>query len=65
MQPELTVSATWDYSAEIGVVEAHRALQRGMRRRVELADGGVRSPDDVLKLMCLGADCSASVRWQW
>ncbi len=44
--------------AEIGVVEAHRALlNSGMRRRVELwADGGVRSPDDVLKLMCLGAD---------
>ncbi len=44
--------------AEIGIVEAHRALlASGMRHRVELwADGGVRSPDDVVKLMCLGAD---------
>ncbi|MBN1246311.1 MAG: glutamate synthase, partial [Anaerolineae bacterium] len=44
--------------AEIGVAESHRALlASGMRRRVELwADGGVRSPDDVVKLMCLGAD---------
>jgi glutamate synthase (NADPH/NADH) large chain len=44
--------------AEIGLVEAHRALvQSGMRPRVELwADGGVRSPDDVAKLMCLGAN---------
>ena len=44
--------------AEIGVVEAHRALlASNMRRRVELwADGGVRTPDDIVKLMCLGAD---------
>jgi glutamate synthase (NADPH/NADH) large chain len=44
--------------AEIGLVEAHRALlQSSMRRRVELwADGGIRSPDDVVKLMCLGAN---------
>lgn len=44
--------------AEIGVVQAHRALlASGMRKRVEVwADGGVRSPDDVVKLMCLGAN---------
>jgi glutamate synthase (NADPH/NADH) large chain len=44
--------------AEIGVVAAHRALLAGdMRHRVELwADGGLRSPDDVVKLMCLGAN---------
>ncbi|NLF02849.1 MAG: glutamate synthase [Anaerolineales bacterium] len=44
--------------AEIGLVEAHRALlESDMRRRVELwADGGVRTPDDVVKLMCLGAN---------
>jgi glutamate synthase (NADPH) large chain len=43
---------------DIGVVEAHRALlASSMRKRVELwADGGVRSPDDVVKLMCLGAN---------
>ncbi len=43
---------------DIGVVEAHRALlASGMRKRVELwVDGGVRSPDDVVKLMCLGAN---------
>jgi len=43
---------------DIGVVEAHRALlASGMRKRVELwADGAVRSPDDVVKLMCLGAN---------
>ncbi len=43
---------------DIGIVEAHRALLAGgMRKRVELwADGGVRSPDDVVKLMCLGAN---------
>jgi glutamate synthase (NADPH/NADH) large chain len=44
--------------AEIGVVEAHRALtESGLRDRVELwADGGVRSAADVAKLMCLGAN---------
>lgn len=44
--------------AEIGITEAHRAVTAShMRRRVELwADGGVRSPDDVVKLMCLGAN---------
>ena len=44
--------------AEIGVVEAHRALSEfGLRGKVEIwADGGVRSGADVLKLMCLGAN---------
>lgn len=44
--------------AEIGIVETHRALlESQMRQRVEIwADGGVRSPDDVVKLMCLGAN---------
>ena len=44
--------------AEIGLVEAHRTLlQSDMRGRVELwADGGLRSPDDVVKLMCVGAN---------
>lgn len=44
--------------AEIGVVEAHRALsESGLRNRVEIwADGGVRSAADAVKLMCLGAN---------
>jgi glutamate synthase (NADPH/NADH) large chain len=44
--------------AEIGIVEAHRALtESGLREKVELwADGGVRSAADVVKLMCLGAN---------
>jgi glutamate synthase (NADPH/NADH) large chain len=44
--------------AEIGVVEAHRALsEAGLRGRVEIwADGGVRSAADAVKLMCLGAN---------
>jgi glutamate synthase (NADPH) large chain len=44
--------------AEIGIVEAHRALsESGLRGRVEIwADGGVRSAADVVKLMCLGAN---------
>jgi len=44
--------------AEIGIVEAHRALsESGLRAKVEIwADGGVRSGADVLKLMCLGAN---------
>jgi glutamate synthase (NADPH/NADH) large chain len=44
--------------AEIGLVQAHRALLASdMRKRVEVwADGGARSPDDVVKLMCLGAN---------
>lgn len=44
--------------AEIGVVDAHRALtEAGLRGRVEIwTDGGVRSAADVVKLMCLGAN---------
>ncbi len=44
--------------AEIGIVEAHRALtEAGLRKKVEIwADGGVRSAADVVKLMCLGAN---------
>ncbi|MFT3895546.1 MAG: glutamate synthase-related protein [Anaerolineales bacterium] len=44
--------------AEIGVVDAHRALtEAGLRTKVELwADGGVRSAADAVKLMCLGAN---------
>ncbi len=44
--------------AEIGVVEAHRALsESGLRSKVEIwADGGVRSAADAVKLMCLGAN---------
>ncbi len=44
--------------AEIGIVEAHRALsEAGLRSRVEIwADGGVRSAADTVKLMCLGAN---------
>jgi glutamate synthase (NADPH/NADH) large chain len=44
--------------ADIGVVEAHRALsESGLRGKVEIwADGGVRSAADVVKLMCLGAN---------
>jgi len=44
--------------AEIGVVEAHRALVRsGLRDRVELwCDGGMKSALDVVKMLCFGAD---------
>ena len=44
--------------AEIGVVEAHRALLRsGLRDRVEIwCDGGMKSALDVVKMLCLGAD---------
>ena len=44
--------------AEIGIVDAHRALtEAGLREKVELwADGGVRSAADAVKLMCLGAN---------
>ncbi len=44
--------------AEVGVVEAHRALsEAGLRNKVEVwTDGGVRSAADAVKLMCLGAN---------
>ncbi len=44
--------------AEIGVVEAHRALtEGGMRDRVELwCDGGMRTAADAVKMMLLGAN---------
>ncbi|MBI3521813.1 MAG: alpha-hydroxy-acid oxidizing protein [Chloroflexi bacterium] len=44
--------------AEIGVVEAHRALAaNGLREDVELwCDGGMKSALDVVKMLCLGAD---------
>ena len=44
--------------AEIGVVEAHRALsEAGLRSRVELwCDGGMRTAADVVKMICLGAN---------
>jgi glutamate synthase (NADPH/NADH) large chain len=43
---------------ELGTVLAHHALtEAGIRDRVEIwADGGLRSADDALKLMCLGAN---------
>ncbi|MDI3298515.1 MAG: glutamate synthase-related protein [Bacillota bacterium] len=43
---------------EIGVSEVHRALvEAGLRQRVEIwADGGVKSAEDVLRLMLLGAN---------
>lgn len=45
-------------SADIGVPLVHQALvASGLRDRVEVwADGGVRTGDDVLKLVLLGAD---------
>jgi len=44
--------------AEIGISEAHRALvESGLRQNVELwADGGMRSGDDILKMILLGAN---------
>ena len=44
--------------AEIGVVEAHRALvAAGIRDRVEIwADGGMKSALDTVKMMLLGAN---------
>jgi glutamate synthase (NADPH/NADH) large chain len=43
---------------EIGTVLAHHALtEAGIRDRVELwADGGLRSADDCIKLICMGAN---------
>ncbi len=44
--------------AEIGVVEAHRALlQSGLRDRVEIwCDGGMKGGADVVKMIMLGAN---------
>ena len=44
--------------AEIGVIEAHRALsEAGLRSKVEIwTDGGVRCAADAVKLMCMGAN---------
>jgi len=44
--------------AEIGVSEAHRALvESGLRQNIEIwADGGMRSGNDVLKMILLGAN---------
>ncbi|MEN8258679.1 MAG: glutamate synthase-related protein [Thermodesulfobacteriota bacterium] len=44
--------------AEIGVSEAHRALtESGLRQNVEIwGDGGMRSGNDVLKMILLGAN---------
>lgn len=46
------------FPAELSVFEAHEALLcSGLRDHVELwADGGVKSTDDILKLMALGAN---------
>ena len=43
---------------EIGTVLAHHALtEAGIRDRVEIwADGGLRSADDCIKLICMGAN---------
>jgi glutamate synthase (NADPH/NADH) large chain len=44
--------------AEIGVSEAHRALiESGLRSGIEIwTDGGMRSGDDILKMILLGAN---------
>lgn len=44
--------------AEVGVVEAHRALVRaGLRDTVEVwCDGGMKHAADVVKMICLGAN---------
>ncbi len=44
--------------AEVGIKEAHRALtEAGLRHQVELwADGGIRTAEDVLKCVLLGAN---------
>jgi glutamate synthase (NADPH/NADH) large chain len=44
--------------AEVGVVEAHRALiEAGLRHKVEIwCDGGMRTAADVVKMICLGAN---------
>ncbi len=44
--------------AEIGVSEAHRALvESGLRAGIEIwTDGGMRSGDDILKMILLGAN---------
>ncbi|HEX2865830.1 MAG TPA: glutamate synthase-related protein [Ignavibacteriales bacterium] len=46
------------FPAEVSVHEAHEALlAAGLRNNVEIwADGGVKSTDDILKLMALGAN---------
>ncbi|MCU7525294.1 MAG: glutamate synthase [Ignavibacteria bacterium] len=46
------------FPAELSVYEAHEALlAAGLRDHVEIwADGGVKSTDDILKLMALGAN---------
>ncbi|MGH7493121.1 MAG: glutamate synthase-related protein [bacterium] len=46
------------YPVEIGVRQSHQALlAAGLRHRVEIwADGGMKSVEDVLKMMALGAN---------
>lgn len=46
------------FPTEIALLESHNALiQSNLRNKVELwADGGVKSTDDILKLMALGAN---------
>ena len=46
------------FPTEIALLESHISLvQSGLRSKVELwADGGVKSTDDILKLMALGAN---------
>ncbi|NUQ82231.1 MAG: alpha-hydroxy-acid oxidizing protein [Bacteroidetes bacterium] len=46
------------FPTELALFESHQALvQSGLRDKVELwADGGVKSSDDILKLMALGAN---------
>ncbi len=44
--------------AEIGVIQAHRALvESGLRNRVEIwCDGGMKTGEDVVKMILLGAN---------
>ena len=44
--------------AEIGVIQAHRALvEAGLRHKVEIwADGGMKTGEDVVKMILLGAN---------
>jgi len=44
--------------AEIGVIQAHRALvEAGLRHKVEIwADGGMKTGEDVVKMVLLGAN---------
>jgi glutamate synthase (NADPH/NADH) large chain len=52
--------------AEIGVIQAHRALvEAGLRNQIELwCDGGMRTGEDAVKMILLGANRVGLLQWR-